>query len=268
MHYRFFLLLVLFCSISLLDLQGQQLELIKSLPLKNIQQISVDRYQQLYAITGTGTVYQLDSIGKELVVYSPPQNNQIDLIASWQAIQIFLFYEELQSFKLCDRFLGNCLQYSLEEEELGYITNATLAADGRLWLFDQDDFSLKKYDFRLKQTILSNPINQLITEDDFNIQHLREYQNRLFVLSETFLYQFDLFGNLERKWEIGEVESFSFLDDQLYYLLGGNRLIIQHLYTAEQAEYQAKKQYNQLIPVNARYMLGLHSDGLDWLRVP
>jgi len=247
--------------------QHEQPKLIRQVKLANIQQLSVDRYQNIFATSQTGVVYKFDSLGKQVGVFSPNQNNQIDLMETWQALQVFLFYEELQEFILCDRFLGNCLTYSFPEEDLGYISLATLSADGNIWLFDQDNFTLKKFDIRTKQIILETPLNLELENESFDIQYMREYQNQLFILVDGQLYIFDLFANLLRQEAISAVNWLGFLEDDYYYHHSEN-LHLRALYENKHVQYVLPKAYQQVLMLNPHTVIVLHEQGLDWLLLP
>ncbi|MGB0521664.1 MAG: hypothetical protein ACPGJS_01830 [Flammeovirgaceae bacterium] len=249
-------------------IQGQRVQLERQIPSNGIYRLSMDRYQHIYGISNTGAVVKLDSLGNQLAIYSPPQNNDISLIEAWQAVKVFLFYEETQSFTLCDRFLGNCMSYNFPET-MGYVSMATLAADGSIWLFDQDDFAIKKYNIRTQQITLENPINLLIDEPEFAVQYMREYQNQLFILSEEHLYQFDLFGNLNTTKNRSVSSNWiGFLGNELYYL-DQNQLFCHALYQANTQTIQFAQAYTQVLWLNPTLFIGIHSEQkrLDWLRL-
>lgn len=250
---------------------AQELKVSRSIKVEQLQQLSVDRYRHIYGVNANGEVLKYDSLGKELGRYSPQQNNEVDLIEAWQAIKIFLFYEELQAFTWCDRFLGNGVVFEFPES-MGYVTMATSAADGNVWLFDQDEFAIKKYNPYTQQLVSSNALSLLIEEDEFTVKFMREYQNKLFVLSEQYCYQFDLFGNIEKEWMIGEEGRetagwLGFYDDQLT-IIKGRTLIQKNLYEDKEIVWELPKKYQQVVMLSENTWIGLWEAQIDWLQVP
>lgn len=267
---RWLLKITLYIAFLLLiqdALYAQTTQVEKSVLYSEIKQLSIDRYHFIYAAGANGKVYKLDSLAKELAVYSPNQNNSIDLIEAWQGIRIFLFYEDLQGYALCDRFLGNCIPNQFPES-VSFVNCATMAGDGNIWLFDQDEFALKKVAVATGQTLVTNPLDLVITEEDFSVRFMREYQNHLYASSDTKFYQFDLFGNLTQSWEISGMEWFGFINERCYYL-NGTTLTSFDLYREAKETYMLEKAYQQVLWMNKDLLIGLTTEGnqVDWIRL-
>ena len=76
--------------------------------------------------------------------------------------------------------------------------------DGNIWLFDQSDFSIKKYNPTLKEVIFYTPLNNFIQSEE-EIYFMREYQNKLFIASENNgVLMFDNMGSYIKNIAIKE----------------------------------------------------------------
>ena len=211
----FFVFCLLLISLRPL-LMGQNWLLQKEVAFPKAEMIQLDEFGNVFVATSDKNIFKLDSLGKQLETYSP---NGFAKISDWQvsrSVNIFLFYEDWQKFTLLDRFLGNARDFSLEEESMGYVTAAALASDGNIWLFDQSDFSLKKFNPTNKEIILSFPFNFIA--DDLSINQLREYQGKVFGISDTQLYVFNFLGELEWQMDWENPRSIVFENNRLLWI--------------------------------------------------
>ncbi|MCU0393751.1 MAG: hypothetical protein MUE81_21775 [Thermoflexibacter sp.] len=210
---------------------AQDFQLLKNQNLNYITQVSQDRYGNVYVVEQEGTIHQLDSLGREVVVYSPSMIAEVSLFEARSTVRLLVFYRDLQSFTLLNRFLTPIEHYKFENDNIGFVRLATLSADNQLWLLDDVNFSLKKFDKNLNIISLKTPLDLLFVEKDYDINYLCEYQNQLFLNDKTTgILIFDNLGNFKQKIPLKKsIDFFSFLDEEIYFLEDGTVRFL-HLY--------------------------------------
>ncbi|MBW8050503.1 MAG: hypothetical protein FVQ77_09220 [Cytophagales bacterium] len=228
------LLLIVNCSRylsgSTLNCYSQSLQLIKTIPVKSPDKVSVDRYNNIFVCDGDGNVNKYDTAGNTKLTYSPQKIGSISLIEAWNSVKIFLFYKDFQEYVMLDRFLAPISIYNFDLSSIGFARTATLAADNNLWIIDDSDFSLKKHDIQLQTITIETPLDLLLDARDYDINFMREYQNMLFINDyNSGILVFDNLGNYKKKLPFTRLESFGFLNEELYYL-EDNKIHLFHLY--------------------------------------
>ncbi len=135
---------------------------------------------------------------------------------------------------MLDRFLAPLPGYGrplrINAAQVGFARLATLANDGQLWLFDDTDFSLKKYDPVTGRVSLHISLELVIEGDDHQFITLREYQNLIFLQDAlSGVLVFDNAGNFRNKIALSSASSFGLCEDELYFF-DANQLVFVHLY--------------------------------------
>ncbi|WP_157593157.1 hypothetical protein [Rufibacter tibetensis] len=227
-----FLVLSMLCPF-LAKSQAPNWPLLFQLPAKGKSLLSIDRFGRSYLANGRQNILQLDTLGKVVNTFSPPVQGRVAMVEAWSPAKISVFYDDRQRVQLLDRFLTPLAIADLREYTDGTITAATLAADDRLWLFDETTFRLLKIDTRVNQAVFENPLELLLDRRQHDITFLREYQSKLYMVDRlSGIYVFDNMGNYQKKLPIPNLTYVGFVGDELYYL-ANNELYFQHLYTLQ-----------------------------------
>lgn len=213
-----YFLLFIFLSFSRLSI-AQDWELVRSFPVPRIHKFQVDRYGNLFVGDRNGNIFKLDSLGNTLETYSPVSGSLPSDLQVSQSVNVFVFYEDWQRFVLLDRFLGNARTFEFSDsEEIGYVKSACWASDGNVWLFDQSNFSLKKYNPTTKSILLSLPFNFSSENEELEITQLREYEGKIIGLSESKIFVFSFTGNLEWSFEVENISEIGFKEKSIFWL--------------------------------------------------
>lgn len=193
---------------------------VKSVAVKNIDKITHDQFYNIYISTLNGQIHKYDKNGTFLLSNSPTKPQAIDQIEGSNTIRIFCFYKDLQEFNYFDRFLTFENPIKLDPQLIGYAKTATTSSDNSIWIFDEADYSLKKYD-PIQQKILQNTNCGFIFEKgEHSITYMREYQNKLYLLEkDSCIYIFDNLGNFNKQIKMPNVKQISFFNDELLLLL-------------------------------------------------
>ncbi|MFB9864520.1 hypothetical protein [Rufibacter immobilis] len=234
------------------------------LPAKGNQLLSIDRFDRAYLSDLRQNIIQLDTLGKAVNTFSPPVQGRVAMAEAWSPAKIMVFYDDRQRVQLLDRFLTPLGLADLREYTDGTIRAATLAADDRLWLFDETTFRLLKIDTRVNQAVFENPLELLLDRRQHDITFLREYQSKLYMVDRlSGIYVFDNMGNYQKKLPLPNLTYVGFAGDELYYL-AGNQLHFQHLYTLQTRTLTLPEQpqpYRQVL-VGDKYLYLLTADTL------
>lgn len=238
--------------------------LLKSFKTEPIQTVSIDPYFNFYIADDRGNVFKYDSMGNQLLRYSPQKKANVSLLDAWRSVTIFVFYKTIQEYTILDRFLTTSnANFSFRQErennekKIGFARLATLASDNSLWVFDDIDFSLKKYDPRINQVIVHSSLDLILDPSYYDLSHMREYQNLLFISDKNSgILVFDNLGNYKTKIPVEGVNYFNFLENKLYFI-SGNQMIIFDIYTSTQKSIP--------LPVGKKYNYVLLADNKTYL---
>lgn len=210
---------------------AQNFQLLGQQSFNTIVQVAQDRYGNVYVVEKDGVIHQFDSLGRKLLVYSPPTVAEVSLLEARSTVRLFAFYRDLQSYTLLNRFLTPIENYKFENENIGFVRLANLSADNQLWILDDVDFAIKKFNKNFNQIVLKTPLDLLFVENNYDINYLCEYQNQLFLNDRyTGILIFDNLGNFKRKIALVRgLEQFNFLNEEIYFL-ENNAIRFLHLY--------------------------------------
>lgn len=210
--------------------QAQHYKIIKQIPVEGTRAISIDKKNMLYIGDSQGDIKRYNTNGELQQVFSPSKIGNISLIEAWTSLRILVFYEDYQEYLILDRFLNQTSSYTFEPAFVGFAKTMSLALDNRLWVFDNTDFSLKKYDPISKTNLLVTPLDLLLDPISHNINFIREYQNLLFVNDKhSGILLFDNLGNYKKTLAYPGLDYISVTQDEICFLYTG-RLYFYNVY--------------------------------------
>lgn len=221
----FFLIVVLF-FVSSVAFSQEKLEFkapLAEISIKELDQVSLDTRDQIFASTASGDVLLFDKSGKQLNLFSPPRQARIQqLEASW-TVNIFTFSADLQEYRVMDRFLNPIAENSLLLSTITLPKAATLGNNNIIWIWDESDLSLKSLDYLRKIIIQSQPLNLILNSNDLKVTEIREFKNRLFMnIPATGIFIFDNQGNFIQKADLQFDQRMSFYREHLFWIEGEN----------------------------------------------
>lgn len=181
-------------------------------------QVSIDRYNNLYLSDRSGNIYKYDSTGHLLNTFSPKRRGRVGLLEAWNTVTVAAFYPELQDYILLDRFLSRTPDIKIDAKNVGFIRLAAPSTDGNMWLIDDSDFSIKKVNIASGDIMLKTPLDLLLEAGAYDLSFIREYNNMLFVNDRNSgILVFDNMGNYKKKLPFKNVEQFGFYKEILYF---------------------------------------------------
>ena len=230
---------------------------------KEITGFSIDRTDNVFIAFEGGAITKYNDALDSMVSFSSVRVGNYNLIEAWHGFQIFAFNEQFQDYILLDRFLTRETRFTLGETGLLFINLGTISSDQNLWLLEENQLLLSKYNIKSRELEISVPLEQVIDNSDHNFSFMKEYQNLLFLADKsTGIYVFDNLGNFLRKIETIGALHFSFYNESLYFL-NANVLHEVNLYSNESTEFTLSK--NDYIGVLAKdkKVLLIRKNGLD-----
>lgn len=263
------ILLLIFFFYFYFDLSAQNNEwIIKNIAAINQpQSVSIDKNGDLLIGDIEGNLKKYDKNGQILLEYSPQKIATISYIDASASLQILAFYQDWQEFILFDRFLNPKQNEKIQNEKIGFMTAMCLSADGLLWIFDQNDMSLKKYNAITEQILIYTPLDLLLAPKEYDIKSIKEYQNLVLMMDKkTGIFVFDNLGNYKKKINLLLYQSVAFLGDNLYILLENQTLLMIALYKNEEIIINLPKNYDwkYIIPTQNGYY-ALTNEQLYWI---
>jgi hypothetical protein len=184
-----------------------------------ISTVSADREENLYLADRKGNVYKLDSTGKQVFIYSPQFSSELSVLEAWRRMNIFCFYREQQKYSFLNRFLALSSENIIPEQLNGFITVATLSQDNKIWMFDNRNFRLLKFDPERNETVISTQIDLRQELGNLEIVFIREYEGLLYLADiNKGVLLFDFLGNYKRLLPAAGVKYLSVQGTHIYWI--------------------------------------------------
>jgi hypothetical protein len=232
---------LLFSVFLIAFFQGVQAQVLKPLSTTKIPNevgcVSSDSYGFIYLTDVAGNIYKLDSLGKQFVMVSPPRRGQITSVEAFRNVNIFVFYSEYQVYYYYDRFLKPSQPLVFSASNVGYARIATPSLDQNVWLVDDQDFTLKKYNSTYLTIDIKTQLDLIIDPEQYNMNFMREYQNLLFINdANSGILIFDNMGNYKTRLPVKDLTYFSFSGDDLVYMKDSSFYMV-NMYTYKERKY-------------------------------
>ncbi len=210
---------------------SKELIFIKKIRIKEPVQVSADRYGNIFIADKNGAITKYKNNGDSITAYSPAIRANITLLEAWAMLETAVFYQENQELVIFDRFLTLKQSIKIDDTMAGFARLATLAADGNIWIFDEVDFSLKKYNTRTKTIILHTPCDLLFQKKEYNLLFIKELNNLVYLVDKNNgVFLFDNFGNYKKSIYIADANAVFIANDYIYALQKDNKISVNYVY--------------------------------------
>ena len=230
---------------------------LKSIPVSQPSALSKDRKDNIYIANDAGDVLQFDINGNRINTYSPDKPGVVTLIEAWAALRILIFYQDFQEYLFLDRFLNASPYYQIDHENVGFSSLLTLAEDNNLWLIDNENLNLVKFDITTNQVLINTSLNNYILMEGNDLNFIRAYQQQVFINDAgNGILVFDNFGNYVKKLPVKGLDYFNFHQDELYYVYG-DAIHFINLYSLRERTIPlgAEKQYHSVLLIDNKAFL-------------
>lgn len=210
---------MIFSLISSFGFGQQDLELgipIAEIHLKNIDLVSFDTKDQVFASNSAGDIYLFSAEGKRLNLFSPARQGRLNQLEAAWTVNIFSFSSDLQEYRVLDRFLNPLTESGFLLTDVNLAKAATFGNNNVVWVWDESDLSLKSLDYLRNLVIQSQPMNLILNSENLAVSEIREFKNRVFMnMPESGIFVFDNQGNLLKKLNVKTTQRLCFYKEHL-----------------------------------------------------
>ena len=199
---KYLFILFGFCFFYISSIKAQEDSLFSYIKKINlpVSSFTVDNIGELYIITTDNQLKKYNEKGDSVGVFNQVTQYgklaYVDAQNPWKAI---LFYQNFSTIVLLDKYLNVLTAINLSKQNIFRVQAVTTSYDNNIWLFDEQDNTLKKMDDNgniLSQTVdfrlLFNPApdpKKIIDRDGF--VYLYDPENGVYI--------FDYYGSFKSK---------------------------------------------------------------------
>lgn len=243
---------------------GSLFKLIKTIP-GNYSYLNVDNLDNVYVITETNQLKKIYANGDSASVFNDvKQFGNPTYIDVSNPLKILLYYNKFTTTVVLDRFLNTRNTLNFRKQNIFLVNAIGTSYDNNIWLFDEQNFSLKKIndngiavqesvDWRLLFDTMPSPVKLM---DRNNFVYLYD--------TAKGFYVFDYYGSFKNKlpflhWQFVEISG-----DNVYGF-NQNKLYSYNLKTTELKEFTLPEfinNYTSIEIMNGKLYL-LRSDGVE-----
>lgn len=108
---------------------------------------NVDNLDNIYLITKNNQLKKLNANGDSVAVFNDVKKyGNPDFIDVTNPLKTLLYYKNYSTVVVLDRLLTQRNTINLRKQNIFYVNNVTLSYDNYMWIFDEEDYRLKKID--------------------------------------------------------------------------------------------------------------------------
>lgn len=212
--------LILLFSLICFNGLSQEVQLlgepIAEISVKNIDLVSLDTKDQVFASNIAGDIYLFSAEGKQLNLFSPARQGRLNQLEAAWTVNVFTFSSDLQEYRVLDRFLNPLTESGFLLADVNLAKAATFGNNNVIWVWDESDLSLKSLDYLRNLVIQSQPLNLILNSENLEVAEIREFKNRLFMnVPESGIFVFDNQGNLLEKLAVKTTQRLCFYKENL-----------------------------------------------------
>lgn len=179
------------------------------------QLLAIDQLQQVYTKDSLQTLRKYDSNGQLLFEYQNQNLGDLSTCDANDPFGILLFYPDFNTLILLDRTLNPLSEIQLDVLSIYGAKVVATSIDKQIWLYDQQDFTLKKISRQGRILQESADLSRWI-DNNFQAKRLVVQANAIFLHSKhNQLLKFSPFGQFEK--EIRIEASYFFYQQGLFY---------------------------------------------------
>lgn len=212
---------------------------------------NVDNLDNIYLITDNNQLKKLNANGDSVAVFNDVKKyGNPDFIDVTNPLKALLYYKNYSTVVVLDRLLTVRNNINFRKQNIFYVNNVTLSYDNNIWIFDEEDYKLKKIDedgkllqastdWRMLFDTVPAPV-KIIDRDDF--VYLYD--------PEKGFYIFDYYGGFKNRlaflnWTNVEVNA------STVYGFKNNKLYSYQLKSLQLKEYKLPAFFGKFISIKA-----------------
>ena len=108
---------------------------------------NVDNLDNIYLLSKTNQLKKLNENGDSVAIFNDVKKyGNPDYIDVTNPLKTLLYYKNYSTVVVLDRLLTVRNNINLRKQNIFYVNNVTLSYDNYMWIFDEEDYRLKKID--------------------------------------------------------------------------------------------------------------------------
>jgi len=108
---------------------------------------NVDNLDYMYLLTKNNQLKKLNENGDSVAVFNDVKKyGNPDFMDVTNPLKTLLYYKNYSTIVTLDRLLAPRNTINLRKQDIFYVNNVTLSYDNYIWIFDEEDYRLKKID--------------------------------------------------------------------------------------------------------------------------
>ena len=230
---------------------------------------SVDNLENIYLLSATNQLKKLNNKGDSIAVFNDIKKfGEATLVDVSNPLKILLYYKNFATILVLDGMLQQKNTIDLRKKNMFRVNTIGLSYDGRIWVYDELENTLKKID-ETGEVILKTPDLRQVFDKAIAPEKIFD-QNKYVYLYDPIqgIYSFDYYGAFKTKIDITGWKNLMVSDK---YVFGTDS---SNFYTYEIPVFKyrqtpipaAFKGYRQIL-AGQNYFYGLHEKGLDIISI-
>lgn len=191
--------------------------LIKSIPIAPAKFFTTDELGNIYIVFSDNSVTKFDSNGDSLFTFRSVLNGDIETVDATNPLKPLLFYPSYSKVVVLDRQLTLKNEFDLKRHNLFNINAIAAATNGGLWVYDQQNATLKRFDELFVLQHKSNDLRSETSELPQPFMALENDRKTYLIDSTKGIYVFDQFGSFLNIIELFHVKHFQAFGPILVY---------------------------------------------------
>lgn len=214
---------------------------------------NVDNLDNVYLINKNYQLKKINEKGDSVAVFNDVKKyGNPDYIDVTNPLKTLLYYKNYSTVVVLDRLLTQRNHINLRKQNIFYVNNITLSYDNYMWIFDEEDFRLKKIDEEGKTLLASTDWRMLFDSVPAPVKMIdRDNFVYLYDPAKGF-YIFDYYGGFKNRlaflnWtnvEVNGTNVYGFENNKLYSYVLKSLQLKEYRLPSFFGKYQAIKAMN------------------------
>jgi len=226
---------------------------------------SIDNLDNIYLLSAANQLKKYNASGDSVSVFNETRKfGKATVVDVTNPVKILLYYQGFSIFAFLDGVLNLKSSVDLRRKGIFNAEAIGLSYDGKIWVFDEMENTLKKLDDQGNTIFKTTDFRQLF---DISLNPVRLFdQNQYLYLYDSLqgIFVFDYYGTFKKKIPITHWQHLRIVD-QYIYGVSNSTLNRYNLNTLEQKEWLIPdefKSYRQLF-YNGKTLFALGKKGLE-----
>ena len=215
-----YLVLFLIATSPLFAQDSLRFQLEQTLPI-SAENFTTDKLQNVYILTPQKEVVKFNAKGQETFRYSNTYLDELPEMDATDPFNLLLYYPDYQTIITLDRTLSETARFELLDLQFFRVPAVAMASDNNIWLYDSEQFKLKKIKNNGEVIAESDDLSLLLSATP-NPTFLVEREQQVFVNAPDIgILVFDIFGQYMQTIPITNLDAFQVLENQLLFRENG-----------------------------------------------